>query len=107
MSILTEQYTLTVLTAAFWIFILWVHSNWCIFRHRQRRYVGAFLQLACAHQHAPVYCSLYHVTQRQVTIARWVCDRCNKMGETTIKRGRWTILHGKLAPDEKAWANPD
>lgn len=40
------------------------------------------------------------------TTARWVCKRdgCGAMGEDTF-RGTMAIHHGKIVPDQKAWAN--
>jgi len=39
------------------------------------------------------------------TIARWVCEKCNLMGEHKIAHGAWKIEFGRIVPDLKAWSN--
>lgn len=51
-----------------------------------------------------------HWSQDNYSLTRWVCERCDKMGEKCLgdtKNGRWTIVNGRLVPDEKKWANFD
>lgn len=43
-------------------------------------------------------------------VTKWVCSKCQEMGLFCVgeeKDGAWTIEHGKIVPDEKAWAQWD
>lgn len=49
-----------------------------------------------------------HYLPDHLWLARWVCTRCDMMGEKCLgyeHEGAWTILNGQIVPDEKKWAN--
>lgn len=51
-----------------------------------------------------------YVTQFPCYITKWVCEKCDAMDYFCVgeaKDGAWTIEHGKVVPDEKAWAQWD
>lgn len=84
----------------------------CLLGHK-KKYVGVEDRLDkteiypkyCAHQHQFIkHCDFcWNVLQ----IARWVCERCDAMGERIIRRGEglFKVHFGELVPDEKKWAN--
>jgi hypothetical protein len=89
---------------------MWLRHFLCTlaFGHRKKHLSvevrkGDYGGLACSNGwHARHYAHEYF------SLTRWVCERCGLMGETCLgdtKKGRWTIVNGRLAPDEKTWGN--
>lgn len=87
---------------------MWLKHFLCslAFGHR-KRYVAIVLKsgFSCSRiTHSYHYMAIEEPTQ----VARWVCDRCGKMGEYCLGqeiKGTWTVSGGRLVPDEKRWAN--
>lgn len=85
----------------------------CWLRGHEKKYVGVEDRLDKT-EHYPKYCVHQHQFIRHcdfcwnvLQIARWVCERCDVMGERNVRRGEglFTVSFGKLVPDEKKWAN--
>jgi hypothetical protein len=85
----------------------------CWLLGHKRKYVGVedrfdkseIYPKYCPHEHQFIrHC---HFCWNVMQIARWVCERCPKMGELPIRKGEgvYTVHFGKLVPDEKKWAN--
>ena len=79
----------------------------CAFFHRRKRYVGIQWKRHPIGICNDAFCRCEDRGEKPYTVARWICDACRGQGEKRINRGRWTIEHGEVVPDEKALANSD
>ena len=84
----------------------------CLFGHK-KKYVGVEDRFDKSDpypkecMHGPRWTSHCTFCKNVAQIARWVCERCQKMGQTPIWLGQgvYTVHFGKLVADEKRWAN--
>ena len=89
------------------IMLLGLHT--CFFWHKGKRYLSinrngtevSACHCACWEDEEDID---HHCNTHRYYL-RWVCDRCEGMGEGCWRKsGAWKIEHGHMVPDEKQWA---